>query len=86
MRDMSPDTSEAKETADTLRVKGKTATFVAIGGKLSGIVAVADPTKETNPDAIKKLLKAGLRIIMATGDWANGVNCPPAKPQLLLRV
>jgi Cu+-exporting ATPase len=68
MRDMSLDTSAAEETADVLRADGKTAMFVAIDGKLSGIVAVADPIKETTVDAIKVLHEAGLRIIMATGD------------------
>ncbi|WP_299566613.1 heavy metal translocating P-type ATPase [uncultured Sulfitobacter sp.] len=68
MRDMSLDTSAAEETADALRADGKTAMFVAIDGKLSGIVAVADPIKETTAAAIKELHEAGLRIIMATGD------------------
>lgn len=68
MNDMSLDTSAAEEAADVLRAEGKTAMFVAIEGKLSGIVAVADPIKETTADAIKVLHEAGLRIIMATGD------------------
>jgi Cu+-exporting ATPase len=68
MRDMALDTSAAEEQADVLRAEGKTAMFVAIEGKLSGIVAVADPIKETTADAIKVLHEAGLRIIMATGD------------------
>lgn len=68
MRDMSVDTSAAEETADALRADGKTAMFVAIDGKLSGIVAVADPIKKTTAEAIKELHEAGLRIIMATGD------------------
>ena len=68
MRDMSLDTSAAEEAADVLRSEGKTAMFVAIEGKLSGIVAVADPIKETTAEAIKELHEAGLRIIMATGD------------------
>ena len=68
MRDMSLDTSEAEEAAVVLRAEGKTAMFVAIEGKLSGIVAVADPIKESTAEAIKVLYEAGLRIIMATGD------------------
>tara|TARA_R110001599_G_scaffold106070_1_gene267374 strand:+ start:130 stop:2163 length:2034 start_codon:yes stop_codon:yes gene_type:complete len=68
MRDMSLDTSTAEEAADVLRAEGKTAMFVAIEGKLSGIVAVADPIKESTAEAIKVLHEAGLRIIMATGD------------------
>ncbi|RDD64276.1 heavy metal translocating P-type ATPase [Thalassococcus profundi] len=68
MRDMSLDTSAAEEAADVLRAEGKTAMFVVIEGKLSGIVAVADPIKESTAEAIKVLHEAGLRIIMATGD------------------
>ncbi|PZX12468.1 Cu+-exporting ATPase [Palleronia aestuarii] len=68
MRDLSLDTSTAEDAADVLRAEGKTAMFVAIGEKLAGIVAVADPIKETTADAIRALHAAGLRIIMATGD------------------
>ncbi len=68
MRDMSLDVTQADATADELRVEGKTAMFVAIDGALSGIVAVADPIKESTAAAIRALHDAGLRVIMATGD------------------
>jgi Cu+-exporting ATPase len=45
--------------------------FVAVGGKLAGIVAVADPIKATTAEAIKALHASGLKIIMATGDNAR---------------
>ncbi|WP_299867224.1 heavy metal translocating P-type ATPase [uncultured Hoeflea sp.] len=54
--------------ADALRTGGKTVMFVAINGVLSGLVAVADPIKPTTRAAIKALRRAGLTIIMATGD------------------
>lgn len=60
--------TEADERADTLRVEGKTVMFVAIDGRLTGLIAVADPIKATAPAAIRALHEAGLRIIMATGD------------------
>ncbi|MBW2042580.1 MAG: HAD-IC family P-type ATPase, partial [Deltaproteobacteria bacterium] len=47
---------------------GKTAMFVAIEGKAAGIVSVSDPIKETTPEAIDKLHKEGIRIVMLTGD------------------
>ncbi len=56
------------QQADDLRADGKTAMFVAIDGKLAGIVAVADPIKKTTAEAIKALHQSGLKIIMATGD------------------
>lgn len=57
-----------RSQADELRDDGKTAMFVALDGKLAGLVAVADPIKATTEIAIKALQEAGLRIIMATGD------------------
>ncbi|WP_202899004.1 heavy metal translocating P-type ATPase [Ahrensia sp. 13_GOM-1096m] len=62
------DPSAADEQADKLRTQGKTAMYVAIDGKLSGLIAVADPIKATTRDAIVALHAAGLKIIMATGD------------------
>jgi Cu+-exporting ATPase len=58
----------AERQADGLRSQGKTAMFVAIGGRLQGVIAVADPVKPTTRAAIAALHDAGLRIIMATGD------------------
>ncbi len=61
-------TGAAESTADTLRAEGKTAMFVAVDGKLAGLVAVADPIKATTEAAIRALHDQGLRVIMATGD------------------
>ena len=61
-------TDDAETQADTLRADGKTAMFVAVDGTLAGIVAVADPIKETTEAAIRDLHALGLTIIMATGD------------------
>ncbi|TIT06468.1 MAG: HAD family hydrolase, partial [Mesorhizobium sp.] len=55
-------------SAEALQAEGKTAMFVAVGKKLAGIVAVADPIKATTSEAIKALHDRGLKIIMATGD------------------
>jgi Cu+-exporting ATPase len=54
--------------AETLRRQGQTVMFVAVDNKAEGIVAVADPIKETTPDAIKALHEEGVRIVMLTGD------------------
>jgi Cu+-exporting ATPase len=61
-------TGEAEARADTLRAEGKTAMFVAVDGRLAGIVAVADPIKESTAWAIRELHALGLTVIMATGD------------------
>ena len=68
MKHASVDHTAADEQADTLRIQGKTAMFVAIDGELAGLIAVADPIKATTRDAITKLREAGIKIVMATGD------------------
>lgn len=68
MDDVGLDSSVMKEKADGYRTEGGTAMFVAIEGKLAGIIAVADPIKETTPQAISDLHQAGLKIVMLTGD------------------
>ena len=68
MREMGLDTAQAEANADTLRAEGKTAMFVALDGALVGIVAVADPIKDSTAQAIRELHAQGLRVIMATGD------------------
>lgn len=68
MREMGLDTGAAEAKADTLRAEGKTAMFIAVDGTLVGIVAVADPIKESTAQAIRELHAQGLRVIMATGD------------------
>lgn len=54
--------------AETLRADGQTVMFVAINGKLAGLLGVADPVKATSADAISQLHAEGIRIIMMTGD------------------
>ena len=59
------------EGADNLRSQGATAMFVAVDGKAAGVIAVSDPIKDTTLEAIENLHKAGLRIVMLTGDNAT---------------
>jgi Cu+-exporting ATPase len=68
MQELGMDTTEAEARADTLRTEGKTAMFIAADGVLAGIVAVADPIKNSTAQAIEELHAQGLRVIMATGD------------------
>jgi Cu+-exporting ATPase len=62
------DTAELLERAEDLRREGQTAMFVAVDGKAAGLLAVADPIKETTPEAIRQLHQSGIRIVMLTGD------------------
>jgi heavy metal translocating P-type ATPase len=58
--------------AEQLRREGATAIYVALDGKLAGVIAVADPIKETTPAALKALHEDGLRVMMLTGDnWTT---------------
>ncbi|MGC9369248.1 MAG: heavy metal translocating P-type ATPase [Paracoccaceae bacterium] len=68
MREIGLDTGPAEEAADRLRSDGKTAMYVAVDGALAGLIAVADPIKDTTEGAIRTLHRQGLRVIMATGD------------------
>jgi len=54
--------------AEALRKDGATVVFLAVDGKLAGLLAVADPIKESSHGAIKQLHQLGLKIIMLTGD------------------
>lgn len=68
MEDLKIDLSSLLETANHQRAQGQTVMFVSINSSLAGFIGVADPIKETTPQAIKALHKEGIRIIMATGD------------------
>ncbi|TNE41153.1 MAG: heavy metal translocating P-type ATPase [Alphaproteobacteria bacterium] len=71
MSEKNVDISSLEDKAARLQEEGKTVMYVAMDGKAAGLVAVADPVKETTSEAIKTLHEAGLKIIMATGDNAR---------------
>jgi len=54
--------------AERLRQDGATAIYLAVDGKASGVIAIADPVKATTPEAIKALTAEGVRVVMLTGD------------------
>ncbi len=60
--------TDLAETADNRRAQGETVMFVAIDGAVAGLVCVADPVKETTPEALEALHGLGFKIVMATGD------------------
>lgn len=60
--------NELKEMSDQLATEGKTPMYVAMNGRLSGIIAVADVVKESSAKAIKKLQSMGIEVAMITGD------------------
>jgi Cu+-exporting ATPase len=58
----------ARAAADGLRRQGQTVMFLAVDGRLVGVLGVADPIKSTTPEAIAALHAEGLRVVMVTGD------------------
>jgi Cu+-exporting ATPase len=62
------DTQQWEALAEAWRAQAKTVVFFAVNGIAAGIAAVADPIKESTPDAIAALKRSGVRIVMLTGD------------------
>ncbi len=56
------------ERAEALRRDGATVMFLAVDGKIAGAIVVADPIKDSTAAALEELHRAGLRVVMATGD------------------
>ena len=61
-------TGDMEKRAEQFADEGKTALYIAADGALMGILAVADPVKETSAQAIEELEKMGLSVVMLTGD------------------
>jgi Cu+-exporting ATPase len=56
------------ERAEGLRSHGQTVIFVAVDGRVAGLLGIADPVKPSTPPALAELRKQGIRILMLTGD------------------
>ena len=74
MSDIGADISSLETEAEARRATGASVMFLAIDGKLAGILSVADPIKESTPQALKALQEIGVRVIMATGDGITTAN------------
>jgi Cu+-exporting ATPase len=68
LSELNIDTSAVREEAERLRSDGATAIFLAADGKTAGVIAVADPIKQTTPEALRALAADGIRVVMLTGD------------------
>jgi Cu+-exporting ATPase len=60
--------SDLDELAKPLRAGGETVLFVALDGHYAGRLALADPIKESTPEALRALARDGVRLVMLTGD------------------
>jgi Cu+-exporting ATPase len=68
MRELEIDPGALAERAEEFRRNGRTAVFVASGGRIAGIVAVADPIRASAREAVAALHDEGIRLVMLTGD------------------
>ncbi len=76
------ESSSLADRAQALRRLGQTVMFVAVDGDPAGLLAVADPIKETTPEAISELHREGLRIVMLTGDSQTTAEAVAAELEL----
>jgi Cu+-exporting ATPase len=68
MEDRAALADSAVEKAEELRGQGQTVMFVAVDGVVVSLLGVADPIKETTPEAIRQLQEDGIELVMLTGD------------------
>nr|WP_276325874.1 heavy metal translocating P-type ATPase [Bradyrhizobium elkanii] len=61
-------TAALDQTAEAARRDGATAIYVAVDGRIAGVIAIADPVKPSATSALQALRAEGLRIVMLTGD------------------
>jgi Cu+-exporting ATPase len=82
LADLGIDASELAEQAEKFRTNGQTVMFVVIDGKAAGLIGVADPIKETTPEAINQLHEERIRIVMITGDSHSTANTVAARLEI----
>jgi Cu+-exporting ATPase len=68
LRDLGVTTTELEACAQDLLKAGQTVIFVAVDGMPAGLIGIADPIKQSTPQAIRDLKTQGIRVVMLTGD------------------
>jgi Cu+-exporting ATPase len=72
LAELGVDPSPLASQAENLRKEGATAIFMAVDGKVAGVLAIADPVKASTPEALSRLKGEGVRVVMLTGDnWTT---------------
>jgi len=73
------DTGDLPHEADALRADGQTVMLLAIDGKAAGLIGVADPIKDSTPEAIRDLHNEGIKLVMLTGDSSKTAEAVASK-------
>ena len=68
LEDLGVNPGALAQRAEELRGEGQTVVFVAVNNQVAGLMGIADPIKQSTPEAIEQLHKDGIRIVMLTGD------------------
>ena len=72
LKEIGVDVTALESNAEDLRKEGATAIFMAVDGRVAGVLAIADPVKSTTPEALRGLRAEGIRVVMLTGDnWTT---------------
>ncbi len=79
LQSLNIDAGDLPQQADSQRAEGQTVMLLAIDGKAAGMIGVADPIKETTPEAIRDLHREGIKIVMLTGDSRKTAEAVAAK-------
>ena len=79
MKQLGVETGGHLEAAESRRQEGASVMFLSVDARLAGLIAVADPIKESSLEAIRQLRQAGIRIVMATGDGVTTARAVAAK-------
>lgn len=68
MQELNIEIDTLVQRSEDLRADGQTVMFVAIDAKAAGLIGVADPIKDTTPEALSALHREGIKVVMLTGD------------------
>lgn len=74
LKSLGVETRALEPQAEVLRGEGATVINIALDGKAAGLFAIADPVKQSTPDALKALAAEGIKVIMLTGDNRTTAN------------
>lgn len=75
MQELGIDTSALQQHQDRLQYLGKTVIWIAVDGKIQGIIGISDALKPSSANAVRALQRMGLEVVMLTG---GRDKCPTA--------